>query len=67
MEHWQFDGTVMSHWTVSKNTLGVTRRMLNIVKDVFGGSGFNRKSVKSIGINIYTGEKSSSQAVPNPV
>lgn len=67
MEHCQFNGTVMSHWTVSQNTYTISKKIITIMEDVFGGNGFNRKSVNSIGINVYIGEKSSSRAVANPL
>jgi hypothetical protein len=37
------------------------------MEDVYGHKGFNRSSVDSIGVNIYTRIKSSPCAVANPV
>jgi len=67
VEHWQVKGTVMSHWVVSEKTYTISREHVNIMENVYGHRGFNRSSVGSIGINIYTGIKSSPRVIPNPL
>jgi len=67
MEHWQFNGTVLSHWIVSQKTYSITMDHLKVMESVYGHKGFNRSSVDSIGINIYTGIKSSPRAIANPL
>jgi hypothetical protein len=67
MEHWHFNGTVMSHWISSPKTYSVSQSHVNVMEQVYGHKGFNRNSVDSIGINIYTGIKSSPRAIPSPV
>jgi hypothetical protein len=37
------------------------------MENVYGHRGFNRISIDSTGINIYTGIKSSLKVIPNPV
>ena len=67
LEHWQFDGTVLSHWTLSPRTYSVKQSHIKVMEAVYDQRGFNRSSVDSIGINIYTGIKSSPRAIANPV
>jgi hypothetical protein len=67
LEHWQFNGTVMSHWIRNPNIYTVKRAHVDVMESVFGHKGFSRSSVDSIGINIYTGMKSSPRVIPCPV
>jgi hypothetical protein len=67
LEHWQLNGTVMSHWIQNPNIYTITRDQVDVMESVFGNKGFSRSSVDSIGIYIYTGMKSSPRVIPSPV
>jgi hypothetical protein len=67
LEHWQFNGTVMSHWIHNPNVYSIKQSHVDVMESVFGHKGFSRSSVDSIGINIYTGTKSSPRVIPNPL
>jgi hypothetical protein len=67
LEHWQLNGTVMSHWVLSENTYSVSKKHIEIMENVYGHRGFNRNSVDCIGINVYTGIKSSPRVIANPL
>jgi hypothetical protein len=67
MEHWQFNGTVMSHWIHNPHIYTVTQDHIDVMESVFGQKGFSRSGVDSIGLNIYTGTKSSPRVIPSPL
>lgn len=67
LEHWQLNGTVMSHWIRNPKVYTITLDHVDVMESVFGQKGFSRSSVDSIGINIYTGMKSSPRVIPSPL
>ena len=52
---------------VGTHVYSLKQSHLDVMESVFGQKGFSRNSVDSIGINIYTGMKSSPRVIPNPL
>ena len=68
MEHSDFDGVVLSHWTRNERFYKIDVEEVNLAHRVFGQHGFgNRNSVASLGLNAYAGSRGSKRAIGNPV
>lgn len=68
MEHWEIEGTVLSHWHCHKEFFSADKEQVELSNRVFGKQGFgNRKSVMSAGMNVYTGQRGGGRAIGNPL
>ena len=68
-EHCEFKGTVLSHWysVPEINRINITQDEIDLINEVYGSTGFgSRNSIKSLGLNVYTGIKNSTRAIPQP-
>jgi hypothetical protein len=43
LEHWQFNGTVMSHWIHNPNIYTITQDHVDVMESVFGQKRFQQK------------------------
>ena len=68
MEHSKFEGIVLSHWHRHHEFFEADQDLVDLCTKVYGWHGFgNRKSVNSMGLNVYTGKWGSSRTIGNPV
>ena len=64
----KYGGIVVSHWISDNNIIGVSHEILNLMKQTYGERGFgDRTSTKSVGMNIYHGNKQTNATVGNPL
>jgi hypothetical protein len=68
-EHCEFKGTILSHWysLPEQHQINITQDDIDLINEVYGSTGFgSRNSIKSLGLNVYTGIKNSTRAIPQP-